>query len=238
MAQTSDTEFGGRRYVLTTSQQKILDKIQEPDARSKQRKIGPSQIGGCPFCLAKSLALSVPEQYPNIVVNESESMAAWIGTGVHHWLEHNLGLGTPEQKVFVYELQNYGRITGSIDLELDGELFDFKIMGKYSLDKMRMAWAEEPNVIPSIPYRVQQMLYAYGKRQQGADITHVNLMVIPKMSNKFSDIRFYREAYNQEVVDKALARLDLIWEMVQNGDLMDVPAGDECYNCNNNWRIV
>lgn len=217
--------------TLTAPQRKILDKLQEPDARGKQIKIGPSAIGGCPYCIGKTLGLRLPEIYPKLEHVPESNYAAWFGTGIHYYLEHNLGLGTPESKWGVYHLEGYGQISGSVDLVLDEEVFDFKVVGKASFDKMKLSYRQLPNRIPTIGYRAQQMLYAFALRQAGHDIKAVNLMIFPKHLWQWKDVTFYRELYNQQVADSALERLEKIWAEVQAGNLEELPEDSECFTC-------
>lgn len=217
--------------TLTKLQRQIVDKIRKPDERSLQKNIGPSEIGGCPFCLGLRLAVKCPEIYGLEPTPSESGLAAWIGTQVHYALEHNLGLGQPESKWEVYDLKGYGTISGHVDLILEDEIVDYKVTGKWSYDNMALDYRIEPDRIPKTQYRVQQMLYGHAVRKAGHEVKAVNLMVIPKHSNRWEDIAFYREPYNQEVVDKALARLELIWQYVQEGKLQELPRDDDCYNC-------
>lgn len=218
---------------LSTVTDKILAKLQEPDERGKQRSIGPSEIGGCPNCLAHRLEQRLTGEF-----KPSESnYAAWFGTAVHYYLEHNLGLGASERKVFVYHLAGYGDISGHVDLTLDNEVVDYKVVGKPSYQKMQLAYRKKPNQIPTTGYRVQQMLYAYAIRQTGVDIEQVNLLVFPKHSHRWSDVATFSEVYNEQVALKALERLEHIWKLVQEGNIADIPSDEDCYNCTNSVRI-
>lgn len=223
----------------------LLAKFQEPSARSHQVKIGPSGIGGCPYCVGETLAHAVPEHYPDLVHVPSSSYATWIGTMCHSGIEHEyfydyndriipaIPDGIAETKVHVYDLEGYGSISGSIDLLFGNETFDWKFMGKFGYDKMCLAYRKDPTTIPDVTYRVQQMLYAYGARKSGFDIERVNVVVFPKHKPNWSDVRVFTEEYNQELVDAALDRLEKIWKIVQEGNLKDIPSSEDCYNCNN-----
>lgn len=217
--------------TLTPLQSRILDKLQEPDERGKQVKIGPSGIGGCPYCIGKTLGLRLPETYPKLEHVQESNYAAWFGTAVHYYLQHELGLGTPESKWGVYNLEGYGLISGNVDLVLEDEVFDFKVIGKSSFDKMALAYRKLPNQIPTTNYRVQQMLYAYALRQAGHDIKAVNLMIFPKHKWQWRDVTFYRELYNEEMAQKALDRLEKIWQTVKDGNLEELPEDENCFNC-------
>lgn len=226
----------------------LLAKFKEPSARSHQVKIGPSGIGGCPYCVGEALAHKLPEVYPDLVHVPSSSYATWLGTMGHSGIEHEYfypqeicgngaDTGIAESKVHVYDLEGYGSISGSIDLIYGNEIFDYKFMGKFGYDKMCLAYRRDPTTIPDVTYRVQQMLYAYGARKKGFDIERVNVVVFPKHKSNWSDVRVFSEEYNQELVDAALDRLEKIWKIVQEGNLKDIPSSEDCYNCNNGgWQ--
>ena len=224
----------------------LLAKFKEPSARSYQVKIGPSGIGGCPYCVGETLAHAVPEHYPDLEHHPSSSYATWLGTMGHAGIEDTyfyydvdrmrpptVAEGIAEHKVHVYDLEDYGSISGSIDLIYGNEIFDYKFMGKFGYDKMCLAYRKDPTTIPDITYRVQQMLYAYGARKAGFDIERVNVVVFPKHKSNWSDVRVFSEEYNQELVDAALDRLEKIWKTVQEGNLKELPSSEDCYNCNN-----
>lgn len=213
----------------------IIEQITKPTSRGQQVKLGPSEVGGCALCVGETLALRLPELYPDIRHTESFGLASWAGTAVHAYLDETLEIpnAIKEQKNDIFELEGYGIIRGSTDLFSPDHkrVIDYKYVGKWSYDKMRLQYLEEPAKIPSVPYRTQQMLYGWGWKQLGYKVEAVSLCVIPKLSNKVEDIRFFTEQYNQEVVDKSIARLELIWQYVQEGRLAELPMDDECYTC-------
>lgn len=208
---------------------RILKAIQQPSDRSKQRLVGCSQLGGCPY----HLGLAMLESKSNEHTPSESGMAAWIGTGVHYWLEHHLELegAEHETKVSVLDLEGYGEIGGHVDLVYANQVWDYKVLGKYSFDKMRLEYLETPARIPKTVYRAQQNLYAYGLRKLGYDITHVNIIAFPKISNNWEDIRVFTEAYNEELVQAVLARTKLVWKYCQEGRVEELPKDDDCYDC-------
>lgn len=177
------------------------------------------------------------EPVENALVEES-GLASWIGTGVHHYIEHTLSLegAEHEKKVEVLDLEGYGLIGGHVDLVYADEVWDWKVLGKYSFDKMRLEYLETPNRIPKTVYRAQQHCYAYGLRQQGYKIKKVNIVAFPKLSNKWDDVRVFSEAYNPKLVEAVLGRTRLVWEYVQAGRIEELPRDeDECYDCSTRW---
>lgn len=222
--------------MLTKAQRAILDKIMEPGDRSKQRLVGASQLGGCPYHLGLAMLESKkPVPKPGgarLGAGLGAGLGAWLGTQMHYSLEHNLNLGEAELKVDIFELEDYGRIKGNIDLIYENEIFDWKLLGKFSFDNMKLDFHLEPDRLPKTQYRVQQHCYAYGARKAGHEITHVNIVAFPKMSNRFEDIEFYREPYNEELVLKTIDRAKMIWQYCQEGKLEELPRDlESCYSC-------
>lgn len=226
---------------------KILLKAMEPDERGRQKLVGASQIGGCPYCLGYALMQEEPPEGKTPAWLQSsddpEGLAAWIGTAVHYYLEHEIipqvmeeeGWDktkiVPEEKVAIYELEDYGVIKGNIDVHDDVEIVDWKIVGDWSWNKMLMESLEYENRIPRKQYRVQQMLYAYGLRQLGYKIKKVSLAVFKKTSNSWGDIEIYSEDYNQNVVDAALQNLELIYKLAKDRKFDELPQDEDCYVC-------
>ena len=216
-----------------TLDRKIIEQITKPTDRGKQRKVGPSQLGGCALCLAESLAVSLPDVYNVQVGRKDFGLASWIGTGVHSYLEETLHIpgAIKEQKNFIYHLEGYGDIAGSTDLFVEGHVKDYKVVGKWSYDEMCLDWQITPNVIPKVEYRAQQQLYGYGWQQAGHDVKTVGLVVIPKMSNRADDIKFFTEPYSQAYAKGVLERLEKIWAKVREGKLSEIPSTGNCYYC-------
>ena len=226
---------------------KILLKAMEPDERGRQKLVGASQIGGCPYCLGYALMQEEPPEGKTPAWIQSsddpEGLAAWIGTAVHYYLEHeiipqvmeeegrDLTKIVAEDKVPIYELEGYGLIQGNIDVHDDVEIVDWKIVGDWSWNKMLMENLSNPDSLPRKQYRVQQHLYAYGLRQQGYDIEQVSMAVFKKTSNSWGDIEIYTEKYNQDVVDTALQNLEIIYSIAKQGKFDDLPQDEECYIC-------
>lgn len=184
--------------------------------------------------MGEELAQVLPDQYPDLEVNDGGfGLGAWIGTGVHFWMDHHLEIpgAIKEQKNFIYELEGYGTIKGSTDLFVDGEIVDYKILGKANMEKLRRLYLEKPNQIPTNTYRAQQHIYGYGWEQLGYEVKTVNILAIPKLSNDPRDIRWFTEIYNREIALAYLNRLEKIWKFVREDRLEELPSDDDCYVC-------
>lgn len=218
---------------LKVLQRRILQEISKPTSRGGQVKVGPSEIGDCPYCLGQKLALRVPDVYPNLTHEEDFGLGAWVGTGVHLNIEQTFDLpgAVHETKLDLFELPGYGMIRGSCDMFWENQVWDWKVLGKYTFDTMSLAYRKDSTRIPKTVYRVQQHLYGYGWKLLGREVETVNIVAIPKLSNRLEDIKFFSETYNQQVVDSAIERLVRLWEYVQDGRLEELPSDKECYTC-------
>lgn len=218
---------------VSTLQRKILAEITKPTNRGQQKSVGPSQIGGCPLCLGEALALKLPEKYPDLVHQEDFGLGSWIGSAVHYFLDMNLDIpgAIKEQKNFVHHLEGYGDIKGSTDFFLDGHIVDWKVLGKWMYDECCLQYLLEPGIIPKVDYRAQQQVYGLGWELAGYEVKTVSLCVIPKVSNRAEDIKFFTEPYNRAYAEGVLKRLEKIWQWVQEGKLEELPVGEDCYRC-------
>jgi len=218
---------------VSTLERLILAEITKPTDRGQQKSVGPSQIGGCPRCLGEALALRLPEQYPELQHEENFGLGSWIGSCVHFWAEHNFDIpgGIKEQKNFIYDLKGYGAIKGSTDLYVDGCIVDYKTLGKYMYDECCLQYLLEPGKLPKVEYRAQQHVYGLGWELAGYPVKTVTLCVIPKVSNRKEDIKFFHEDYNRAYAEGVLKRLEKIWQWVQEGKLEELPIDADCYRC-------
>lgn len=220
----------------------ILEAFTEQSDRGKQVKIGPSEIGGCAYCVGHTLSQKTDTPAPDRGDN-GFGYASHIGTMCHYWIENhfpariekNTGIKPlAEHKVEVFELEGYGTITGTCDLWIPGTTFDWKFPGKWSYDNLVLRLRK--GLGPSDDYRYQQQLYAHGFRKMGMPVEKTVIVFFPRHSNRVQDIKFYQEDYNPEMVEKAIERLETIWLFVQQGELTDIPSDPNCYTCNTYGR--
>lgn len=216
--------------MCLTAKQQIIAALTKPTERSKQRLVGASQIGGCPYHLGLDMLKSKNTEH---VVEAETGMAAWLGTAMHNWIEQTLVLegAVQETKVDIFDIPGYGSIGGHIDMCWDDSIWDWKLQGKWKIDQQRLAFRKAPDQIPDTTYRVQLHLYGFGRLQQGHKVDTVNMVSFPKLSNSFNDIKIYTEKYNQELVDSAIDRARRIWTLCEEGRVEDLPRMEGCYDC-------
>jgi hypothetical protein len=205
--------------------------ISKRSERDKQVNVGPSELGGCAYCVGYTMAskfYELPER------NRGFGYAAWLGTMCHFWLEHNLELPVEslrEHKVKVFDIEGYGTVRGSTDLLVPEweRTFDFKFPGKYSYDKVALAL--RTGGFPSNAYRYQQQCYAHGANKAGITVKNSVILFFPRHTNSIEDVIPYEEPYRPEMVDLLQRRTEAIWEDVQDGNLDLIPSDDDCFEC-------
>ncbi|PWR10591.1 hypothetical protein DKT68_08510 [Micromonospora acroterricola] len=185
-------------------------------ARSRQKKIGPSEIGvPCQRALAYKLA-GTPEQ-PDLRL----PWAPIQGTAVHAYIAdaltaHNEILGRErwivEQKVWPDDT-----ISGSGDAyDTDtGTVIDWKLVGDSSITKYRKEMRPE--------YRVQAHLYGLGHERAGRDVLWVRVVCLSR-SWDYGKSWEWTEPYDPEIAQKALDRLYATEALLTDLDVANNPA--------------
>lgn len=202
------------------------DNRQTADNRSAQTHLGPSAIGTpCDRKLALSLL-----RHPPVALG-GDGWAPFVGTQGHKgcsdmfvWSGGRTGRYLVDAKV---RLPSDLVPRGTIDLydRVTRSVWDFKFMGRWSLNKLRTSG-------PSETYRVQAHTYGLGLSIQGEDVKHVAIVGLPRESSRLDDMYVWDEAYNPQVARDALARV----ERIKQGLDLGVPAesflvADDCKWC-------
>lgn len=204
----------------------IIEQIKGETERDKQKLIGPSAMGGCPYCLGLQMGGNAPKRpfsfYPK------------LGTAFHYYMEHHMtipGMVT-EHKVDICEIAGYGKINGTIDLWYppEGIVGDYKLVGKNTMNRVKLDG-------PSLTYRVQGHLYGYGKAQTGADVKEIHILFVPRDEGNINKLFDWNEPYNEALALAAIDRTKQIWEHVQGGFVEDLESDTECYECKYSGRI-
>lgn len=194
----------------------LIDIIKWADAnssRSRQKTIGPSEIGDpCDRRIGYRLA-EVEE-----VNNRFDPWAAIVGTSIHSWLDeairaHVLATGSTSWLTETV-LPIHGPIRGRSDLfHVDeGCVIDHKGAGP---SVMRKAVKEGPG--PG--YIVQVHLYGYGYEQLGYEVKKVALAFYPR-AGWLKDMYVWTADYDRKVAVAALERLSRIATEVQNWEIL------------------
>ena len=235
---------------LSPAVRRLVDKINQPAERSKQVKIGPSEIGiSCQLCLAERLLAS---HHKTPREDQELSVASWIGTVAHAAIESlQMEDAAHELQVTVGEIEGIGPITGSLDYyDFDSnQIIDFKFSSKrkisglaraYTIQEDGTALFDEYSRVSSVlkQYYVQQMLYAKGVEESlHLPVDSVSLMLVPRdatvetFERGITELRF---AYDKSAATAMLARASeiLAWALANPDEVDDLESDPQCYFCN------
>jgi hypothetical protein len=183
--------------------------------RSRQRRIGPSEVGNpCSRALAyKAL------DWPEVPGADRDPWASVQGTAVHAWMAELFEARDPKSERYLVEQrvtvrQGYtpdATIAGSADLydRETGTVFDWKIVGVTSLQKYRRNG-------PGDQYRIQANLYGLGMENAGEKPKRVAIVFLPR--HHVLEPYVWVDEYRRDVAEQGLARLDAIRELVLKTD--------------------
>lgn len=210
----------------------ILAENEANSARSRQKKIGPSEIGvACQRALAYKLAGT--EERP-------DNRLPWApiqGTAVHAYIaealeKHNAQIGR-ERWIVEQRVWPDDEISGSGDaFDCDtGTVIDWKLVGDSSIYKYRKQMRPE--------YRIQAHLYGLGHERAGRDVKWVRIVCLSRGWD-YGKSWEWTEPYDPEIAINALARMYGTEDLLRSLNVVDnphlwgvVPAtfGPDCRYC-------
>lgn len=174
------------------------------DNRSAQTTLGPSEIGTpCDRRLAMAL-MGVPAVNPG-----GDGWAAFVGTCTHEGMANIYTFADAGTGRYAVELPVFLGVPtvprGTTDLldRRDGTVVDWKVMGKYSLDKFRKEG-------PSDTYRTQAHVYGWGAERGGEKVRNVAIVGLPRAGSSLDEMYVWTEKYDRKFAQDALARVERI----------------------------
>lgn len=195
-------------------------------ARSTQSRLGPSEAGTpCDRRLAMAL-MGEKKVNPG-----GDNWASFVGTWVHQGLADmfewaNAGTGRYVTEVpLTFDSEIMPRGTGDLLDRVLCLFVDHKVMGRWSMDKLR---TEGP--IPT--YFVQVHLYAYAARKAGEKVERVCIVAWPREGSSLDDLYVWSQPYDPTVARDALERLERIQGDIESGaEPWNFDANDDCKFC-------
>jgi hypothetical protein len=198
--------------------------------RSYQQSIGISEVGSdCRKCVARKLS-GMPKK-------PEGSWYPFIGTAVHQALEDGFGSREwrgeyhLEERLFVHEYKSL-KLGGSCDMAartVDGTVIvnDWKVVGERAI-------REAGNGKIKDQYRIQAMLYGYGWRQKGHDVTHVALTFLPR-DKDLTEAQVVMLRYDEQVAKDALTALEVMIDAAEivgwDAVIAKQPKAGFCFDC-------
>lgn len=198
-----DAELQARARDMETALRGRVRWYSSNRPRSLQRRLGPSEVGTpCTRQLAYKVA-----QHPPVNHDGGDPWPSFVGTATHAELEQVFS-GTPEewlteQRVVVDDELDLAGSADLLRLAADGNtVVDHKVVGTTTMKKIRSSG-------PSATYRTQINLYAHGFIRRGIPVEYVAIAFWPR-SGQLSGLQVWLRRYDQNVVDDALNRLQVV----------------------------
>jgi CRISPR/Cas system-associated exonuclease Cas4 (RecB family) len=195
--------------LMTDIKELLLTVLHEKDAsksRSKQKKVGPSEIGGCRRKVWYRLN-DQPETNDDL-----SKLAAIMGTAIHTEIEKAIQAADPTGKKYMVETEvEYGDIKAHVDLFVPetGDVIDWKTSKVRNL-----------SYFPSLQQRWQVQVYGYLLAKNGYAVNRVSLCAIARDGDE-RDVKVHTEDYDESIALEALGWLAAVKEAV------DAPAPEK-----------
>ena len=185
---------------MTDIKELLLSVLHEKDAsksRSKQKQVGPSEIGGCRRKVWYRLN-DQPETNDDL-----SKLAAIMGTAIHAEIEKAIQAVDPTGKKYMVETEvEYGDIKAHVDLFVPetGDVIDWKTSKVRNL-----------SYFPSIQQRWQVQVYGYLLAKNGYAVNRVSLCAIARDGDE-RDVKVHTEDYDESIALEALGWLAAVKE--------------------------
>lgn len=201
--------------VIAQQIRKLITDTANNAPRSRQRRIGPSEVGNpCERALAyKSM------DWPKAPGADREPWASVQGTAIHTWMAELFEARDPKGERYLVERrvtvhQGYtedATIAGSADLydRLTGTVYDWKAVSPTSLAKYQRHG-------PGDQYRIQANLYGLGMENAGETPRRVAIVFLPRQYRLEPYV--WVDEYRRDVALAAVARLQKVREQLLAAD--------------------
>jgi hypothetical protein len=229
--------------AMANELRQVVTAYSEHRPRSRQRRLGPSEIGTP--CDRQVVGKLIGEPVTNHV---TDPWPSYVGTALHAELErtfqwHDVQM-LPPGKLAPYRWHTERRVntlagyTGTADLydARTHTVLDHKCLGDRSAEKVR-----GPDG-PSRRYRVQLAAYGLGYVREGYSVDRVALVVWPRTRSSLDDLFVWEHPFDDHLVgllqdvkedmDRRTAMADLVrGGFVPIEAVPTSPSHDECYFC-------
>lgn len=219
---------------LKTDLQDIILWSERSSPRSRQRAIGPSEIGDpCDRRIAYKIAGTAPAN------TNGDPWPAIVGTAIHGWLEKAIGRYQRENGdqgwITEARVRPDEMVSGSSDLfhVPTGTVVDWKTTNADTIKKLHRGGSPSPGYITQIN------LYGLGHERAGRVVKNVSLVYLAR-SGWLNDAFVWHAPYDRDIALKALDRLYKIGFQLLDLDIENHPdnfalvasaPGDNCVWC-------
>lgn len=235
---------------MATEVRRIVRQASEYAPRSRQRRLGPSEIGS--LCDRQVIGKLVGAERVNMITDPWPSV---VGTAVHAWLAdafdldntmgeaHWGGTGTSaghKQWLTEHKVQplpeRLGGHAGTADLYdvLRRTVWDHKCLGETSMNKVRRG-------APPHHYVVQLGLYGMGYMRAGAPVERVGIIAYPRTGSSVDGIYVWETPFDARLAKTVLTSVGMLQErkvfaqaiIEGHANMAQVPItpSDDCFFC-------
>jgi hypothetical protein len=179
---------------------KAITTTSKGSSRSQQKKVGPSEIGGC----RKKVWLKL--QGVEQVNTDTLRLASIMGTAIHTYIQEAFERQDPFNERYILEGEfESGDLMGHVDMyDIEKkEIVDWKTTKKTNL-----------TYFPSKQQRWQVQVYGWLVSQNGKPVENVTLVAIPRDGDE-RDIVYHTEPYDEAIALEALKWLSEVKEMTE-----------------------
>lgn len=168
--------------------------------RSVQKEIGPSAVGDCRRKVFMQIT-GAPK------VNETDSLAAIMGTFIHSGIAESIKREDPFNDNFLIEQGfSFNGLRGHVDLYIK----DLKQVVDWKTTKVKSL-----RYFPSPQQKMQVQLYGYLLENNGYPVEKVSLVALAR-DGSFGDVRQYTEDYEPQKAAEGLEWLAEVRKMAED----------------------
>lgn len=238
-------DYNERDQLAFSTAEQWMNRIPELfiTERSHQQSIGISEVGSdCRKCVARKLA-GVPKK-------PDGSWFPFIGTSVHAALEEGFSRWDNymlEERLFVFEYKSL-QLKGSCDMAALASMpcdctdtvtcggktcnatvvvNDWKVVGERGVREASQGKIKNQ-------YRIQAMLYGFGWKQKGFDVSHVTLTFLPR-DKDLSEAQVVMMRYDEKIATDALDELVKLIDAAEiagwDAVIARQPKASFCFDC-------
>lgn len=244
----AEATYGNTDHAVALAQEikRVVRQAYYDAPRTRQRRPGPSQLGGA--CDRRIVAhfLELPK-----INRMTDPWAAIVGTGTHSWLADAFELDNklraaaadPQRWRVELKVRANALVRGSTDLydRVTFTVTDHKVLGPSTHGEMKKSG-------PGTTYLIQLLMYAAGLEAEGERVEHIAIAAYPR-AGQLKGLYVWSRPFDdeaREILRKALDRTEKRSQVagyVAKGvigldDVPTKPSAKECRYCDFYARTV
>lgn len=215
-AQKAEPESPTKQLLI-----EALVALDDSRERSQQVLIGPSQLMGCRRKVFYELTETPPLNF------NTDKLGAVLGTAFHAMAEEALTLAISQGKATGLPEVTF---PGIPEIGLGDAHIDYFDVERKTVVDWKSTKLASLKYFPGKKRMYQPNVYGYLARRAGHEVTHVELVAIPR-DGKFQDIQVHRSEYDESKALEAIEWLKALQENKKTGEVPDPEPSPLCAYC-------